>query len=193
MTASFAAALALVFVAELPDKTMFATIVLTTRYRRPWAVFIGVNLAFAAHAALAAGVGEALRQLPDLPVQLAVAAMFLVGGVVMLRSPGDNDDVEDTAAASTTGAVIAASAGLVGLAEFGDFTQLATIGVVAKYGYPVAAGVGSFVAHALVAALAVLAGQWLQRRLPVGVISRAAAALFIVFGVITFGVALWNR
>jgi Ca2+/H+ antiporter, TMEM165/GDT1 family len=190
---SFLVALAIVFVAELPDKTMFATIVLTTRFRRPWAVFIGVNLAFAFHAALAAGLGEVLRRLPDLPVQVAVAAMFVVGGWLMWRSPGGDDEVADTAPASTTTAVIAASAGLVGLAEFGDLTQLATIGVVARYGYPLAAGLGSFVAHALVAALAVMAGQWLQQRLPVRVVSRAAAALFIVFGVATLGVALWNR
>lgn len=191
MWQSFFAALAIVFVAELPDKTMFATIILTTRYRRPWAVFIGVNLAMVAHAVLAAAVGETLRRLPDRPVQLAVAAMFLLGGWLMLRDRDDGDDSGDgdaaqqMAPASTAGAAIAASAALVGLAEFGDLTQLATIGVVAKYGYPVAAALGSVVAHAAVAGLAVAAGSWLQRRMPVRVITRAAAMLFIVFGVLT--------
>jgi len=183
---SFFAALAIVFVAELPDKTMFATIVLTTRYRRPWAVFVGVNVAMIAHAVLAAAVGETLRRLPDRPVQLAVAAMFLIGGWLLLR---DHDDDADAgvrpATASSAGAAIVASATLVGLAEFGDLTQLATIGVVAKYGYPVAAAIGSVVAHAAVAGLAVAAGSWLQRRMPVGVITRTAAMLFIVFGVLT--------
>jgi putative Ca2+/H+ antiporter (TMEM165/GDT1 family) len=187
---SFFAALAIVFVAELPDKTMFATIVLTARYRRPWAVFIGVNLAMVAHAVLAAAVGETLRRLPDRPVQLAVAAMFLIGGWLMLRDHDDPAAGPRVADAATAGGVIAASAMLVGLAEFGDFTQLATIGVVAKYGYPVAAAAGSVVAHAAVAGLAVAAGSWLQRRMPVGVITRVAAVLFIVFGVLTVVTAL---
>lgn len=189
MWRSFFAALAIVFVAELPDKTMFATIVLTARYRRPWAVFIGVNLAMIAHAVLAAAVGETLRRLPDRPVLLAVAAMFLIGGWLMLRDHGTETGVA-VADATTAGAAIAASAALVGLAEFGDLTQLATIGVVARYGYPVAAAAGSVVAHAAVAGLAVAAGSWLQRRMPVGVITRAAAVLFIVFGVLTLVAAL---
>ena len=73
------------FLAELPDKTMFATIVLSTRYRRPVAVVVGVTLAMIVHSVLAVVVGEALRHLPRMPTQLAVAAVFLVGGVLLLR------------------------------------------------------------------------------------------------------------
>ena len=61
---AFLVAFGVVFLAELPDKTMFATIVLATRYRRPLAVVIGVNLAMAFHSVLAVAVGEALRHLP---------------------------------------------------------------------------------------------------------------------------------
>ena len=39
--ATIATAFATVFVAELPDKTMLATIVLSARFRRPLAVWIG--------------------------------------------------------------------------------------------------------------------------------------------------------
>lgn len=191
MFVAFAVAFGTVFIAELPDKTMFATIVLTTRYRRPWAVLIGVTIAMTLHSVLAVLVGSALRRLPDTPVQLAVAAMFLIGGLLMIFGGGDDDDDPETVKpAATTGAVIAATALIIGLAEFGDFTQLATIGVVAKYGYAVAVALGSIVAHIAVAGFAILTGAWLERHMPVRLIQRIGGALFIVFAIVTLAGAI---
>lgn len=181
---AFLVAFGVVFLAELPDKTMFATIVLATRYRRPLAVVIGVTLAMAFHSVLAVVVGEALRHLPRTATQLAVAAVFVVGGVLLLRGGHGGDEVRAAPVHSAWG-VIGRSALIIGVAEFGDFTQLATIGIVADRGYPVAVAAGSLVAHIVVAVLAVLAGRWLERRLPVRTVQRSAGLLFMVFGVLT--------
>jgi len=181
---AFLVAFGVVFLAELPDKTMFATIVLATRYRRPVAVVVGVTVAMAFHSILAVVVGEALRQLPHAPVQIAVAAFFVVGGILLLRGGGGAGDVE-TAPVHSAWGVIGRTAIVIGVAEFGDFTQLATVGIAANRGYPLAVAAGSLVAHIIVATLAVLAGRWLERRLPVRTIQRAAGVLFIVFGVVT--------
>ena len=137
---------------------MFATIVLATRYRRPLAVVLGVTLAMAFHSVLAVAVGEALRHLPRTPTQLGVAALFVGGGVLLLRG-GDGDDDVETAPVHGVWGVVGRTAVIIGIAEFGDFTQLATIGIVADRGYPVAVAAGSLVAHIVVAMLAVLAGQ----------------------------------
>jgi len=181
---AFFVAFGVIFLAELPDKTMFATIVLATRYRRPVAVVVGVTLAMAFHSVLAVVVGEALRQLPHRPVQIAVAAFFIVGGVLLLRGGGGSGDVEIAPVHSAWG-VVGRTAVVIGIAEFGDFTQLATVGIAANRGYPLAVAAGSLVAHIIVATLAVLAGRWLERRLPVRTIQRGAGVLFIVFGVVT--------
>jgi len=181
---AFLVAFGVVFLAELPDKTMFATIVLATRYRRPVAVVAGVTVAMAFHSVLAVVVGEALRQLPHAPVQIAVAVFFIVGGVLLLRGGGGGDEVE-TAPVHSAWGVVGRTAVVIGVAEFGDFTQLATVGIAANRGYPLAVAAGSLVAHIIVATLAVLAGRWLERRLPVRTIQRAAGVLFIVFGVVT--------
>ena len=181
---AFLVAFGVVFLAELPDKTMFATIVLATRYRRPVAVVVGVTVAMAFHSILAVVVGEALRQLPHAPVQIAVAAFFVVGGILLLRGGGSGGEV-DTAPVHSAWGVIGRTAIVIGVAEFGDFTQLATVGIAANRGYPLAVAAGSLVAHIIVATLAVLAGRWLERRLPVRTIQRAAGVLFIVFGVVT--------
>ena len=46
MISAFLTAFGAVFLAELPDKTMFASVVLTTRYKRPLAVWTGAAAAF---------------------------------------------------------------------------------------------------------------------------------------------------
>lgn len=181
---AFLVAFGVVFVAELPDKTMFATIVLSTRYRRPLAVVIGVSLAMLVHSVLAVAVGEALRRLPRTPTQVAVAAIFVVGGALLLRGGTDDDEVRTEPAHSAWG-VIGRSALIIGIAEFGDFTQLATVGIVADRGYAVAVAAGSLGAHIVVAVLAVLAGKWLEQRLPVRTVQRCAGVIFIAFGVLT--------
>jgi Ca2+/H+ antiporter, TMEM165/GDT1 family len=181
---AFLVAFGVVFLAELPDKTMFATIVLAARYRRPVAVVVGVTLAMIFHSVLAVVVGEALRRLPRTPTQIAVAAVFLVGGVLLLRGGDDDEDI-DTAPVHSAWGVVGRSALIIGIAEFGDFTQLATIGIVANRGYPAAVAAGSVVAHIAVAILAVLAGKWLERRLPVRTVQRLAGGLFIIFGLLT--------
>jgi len=180
---AFLVAFGVVFLAELPDKTMFATIVLSTRYRRPLAVVIGVSLAMLVHSVLAVAVGEALRRLPRTPTQVAVAAIFVVGGALLLRGGTDDDEVR-TAPAHSVWGVIGRSALIIGIAEFGDFTQLATVGIVADRGYAVAVAAGSLGAHIVVAVLAVLAGKWLEQRLPVRTVQRCAGVLFIAFGVL---------
>jgi putative Ca2+/H+ antiporter (TMEM165/GDT1 family) len=181
---AFLVAFGVVFLAELPDKTMFATIVLATRYRRPLAVVIGVTLAMGVHSVLAVVVGEGLRQLPRTPTELAVAAVFIVGGALLLRGGTTGDGVHAAPVHSAWG-VIGRSALIIGIAEFGDFTQLATVGIVADRGYPAAVAAGSLGAHIIVAVLAVLAGTWLQKRLPVSTVRRSAGVVFLVFGVVT--------
>src|ERR1700730_6410146 len=80
-----------VFVAELPDNSGLASLVLGTRYR-PAGVFAGAFAAFAVHVALAVTFGSLLGLLPHKIVQVAVAVVFLAGAVLVLRTDDDNDD-----------------------------------------------------------------------------------------------------
>ena len=78
-----------VFVAELPDKTALASLVLGTRYR-PIFVFAGVAAAFVVHVVLAVSAGSLLFLLPHRVVQAVVAVLFAVGAVLMLRRRDDD-------------------------------------------------------------------------------------------------------
>jgi Ca2+/H+ antiporter, TMEM165/GDT1 family len=185
---AFLTAFGAVFLAELPDKTMFASVVLTTRYKRPFAVWVGAVSAFAVHVVLAVAVGELLTRLPEMPLHLAVGALFLIGGIVMWR----DTDIEGEEAGEgietppLNGFVPVAlrAAAVLGLAEFGDLTQLATAGLAGRTGEPVAVALGAWLALASVAGLAVLAGSWIERTLPMHIVRRVAAALFLVFGAV---------
>ena len=74
----------IIFVAELPDKTALASLVLGTKYRAGH-VFVGVAAAFTMHVMLAIVAGSLLGLLPHRAVDAAVAVLFALGAVVMLR------------------------------------------------------------------------------------------------------------
>jgi len=186
MIEAFFVAFGTVFLAELPDKTMVASLVLTTRYRRPLAVWVGVSSAFVLHVVLAVSIGSLLRRLPDTPVKLAVAALFLIGGAMLLRGGPDDDDDGDVLPNDISFRRVAfTSASVVGLAEFGDLTQLATAGIATRYAAPIAVALGAWCALATVAALAVTAGKWIVQHVPLQLVQRIAGCVFIAFGVLT--------
>jgi putative Ca2+/H+ antiporter (TMEM165/GDT1 family) len=83
-----------IFVAELPDKTALASLVLGTRYRA-WYVFAGVAAAFTVHVVLAVSAGSLLILLPHRVLQAVVGVLFAVGAALMLRRR--DDDAPDTA------------------------------------------------------------------------------------------------
>jgi putative Ca2+/H+ antiporter (TMEM165/GDT1 family) len=174
-----------VLVAELPDNSGLASLVLGTRYRAG-GVIAGAFAAFAVHVALAVTFGSLLGLLPHRIVQIAVAVVFLAGAVLLLRTDDDDDD-EIRLKADATGfwAVAATSFGVILLAELGDLSDIVIANLAAKYHDPVAVGIGSVLALWSVVALAIVGGRGLQRILPLKWITRLAALLMIVMAVFT--------
>jgi putative Ca2+/H+ antiporter (TMEM165/GDT1 family) len=184
---AFLTAFAVVFLVELPDKTMVATLVLTTRYRA-WPVFTGVVLAFAVQSVVAAAFGSALTLLPDRVVSGVVALLFGIGAFMLLREGFSKDDDSSDEAGTRADVpfwrAALTSFGVLFAAEWGDASQLATAGITARYGAPFAVGLGAWLALVAVAGLAVLVGRKLAGRLPTHWIQRVAGVLFAVFGVV---------
>ena len=175
-----------IFFAELPDKTMFATLLLSTRFKRKLPVWIGVSAGYGLHVVIAVLLGSALSNLPERPIQLAVGALFTVGGIITWRSGADDDeDVRETAAARTFMSIAWTAASVIAVAEFADLTQLATAGFAARFADPVGVGLGAFLALSSVSGCAVLLGSWLQRVVPLRLIQKAAAVLFLTIGIVT--------
>jgi putative Ca2+/H+ antiporter (TMEM165/GDT1 family) len=91
-----------------------------------------------------------------------------------------------TAAWATTPAwrVALISFGVLFAAEWGDASQIATAGLVARQGEAVAAALGAWTALVSVAVIAVGAGQLLVRRVPVRIVHRVTGGLFAVLALL---------
>jgi putative Ca2+/H+ antiporter (TMEM165/GDT1 family) len=186
--AAFGLALGVVLLVELPDKTLVATLVLATRYRH-WPVLIGVASAFAVQCVIAAVAGGLLHLLPHRWLELAVAALFLLGAGLLLneaRSESDDDDVElaHEREELPSWRIALTCFGVLFLAEWGDASQLATAALVARTGEPWAVGIGSWIALTTVAALATVAGTFIVGRIPLRLVHLVAGGLFSAFAVV---------
>lgn len=186
--AGFAIAFGAVLLVELPDKTLVATLVLSTKYR-PRPVLAGVGSAFLIQCVIAVTAGGLLRLLPHRILEAIVALLFAFGAFLLLRESrsGVAEASEPDTPAGTGFSdrrIFGISFGVLFAAEWGDASQLATAGLVARYGEPVAIGLGAFLALFGVATLAVVLGKVILRRVPLGQLHRLAAALFAAFAVI---------
>jgi putative Ca2+/H+ antiporter (TMEM165/GDT1 family) len=162
---------AVTFVSELPDKSLFGSLVLGTRYR-PGYVWLGVAAAFAVHVALSVAAGGLLTLAPMSVIDFVSAGLFLGGAVWMLRSAA-HDENEPGPDAARMGApapsflrVFATSFTVVFIGEWGDVTQITTANFVARYHDPLIIGVGALAALWGVSALAVFGGSKLLERVP---------------------------
>ncbi|HJQ44190.1 MAG TPA: TMEM165/GDT1 family protein [Jatrophihabitantaceae bacterium] len=183
-------AFGVILLVELPDKTLVASLVLSTRYRaRP--VLLGVALAFAVQCAIAAAAGGVLTLLPRRAVEAVVALLFAVGAFLLLRESFrvDDDDVElaEAREAAPFWRVVATSFGVLFAAEWGDASQIATAGLVARHrgvAHASATAIGAWIALVVVAAVAVVAGRIVVRRVPLHLVHRVAGIVFAAFAVL---------
>ena len=168
-----------IFAAELPDKTMVATLVLSTRFR-PLFVWVGVAGAFLVQVGIAVAAGGVLSLAPERLVAVVSGALFAAGAAILLfGSRDDGDEALDVTPAGPLRAVTTSFAVLF-VSEWGDLSQLATAGFAARFGDPLSVFAGSFGALTSVAALAVLAGRSLLRVVPLTLVRRVAGLALAV-------------
>jgi Ca2+/H+ antiporter, TMEM165/GDT1 family len=184
---------ALILPAELPDKTMVATLVLATRFP-PLPVWIGVTAGFAVQSAVAVAAGGLVSLLPDEVVHGVTAGMFALGAVLLLREKDADiakeereiaEELADEPPKPSFRRVALTSFGVLFAAEWGDLSQVLTANFAAKYGDPVAVFLGAFLALAAVAGVAVIFGRALIRVVPLVWVRRLAAALFTAMATVT--------
>ena len=178
----------IVFLAELPDKTALASLVLGTRYR-PSHVFAGTAAAFLVHVVLAIAAGSLLALLPGRVLHAVVGALFLMGAILLLRGRHEAEEEEDLQLSgdkpATFRRVAAMSFGVILVAEFGDLTQIVTANLAAKYHDPISVGIGATLALWAVAGLAIVGGRGLLKVVPITVVTRTAAAIMGILAAIS--------
>jgi putative Ca2+/H+ antiporter (TMEM165/GDT1 family) len=178
----FATVFGVIFLAELPDKTALATLVLATRHRA-LPVFLGASLALTVQSAVAVLAGTLLTALPARAVQIGSGVLFLVCAVVMWFRKGDDDEAHDGEAKGFWRALWTVFA-IVFIAEWGDLTQIGTAGFAAKYHEWPTILLASACALWSVAAIAVFVGNRAGRLLDPAVTQKVAALVFAAVGVV---------
>lgn len=182
---AFVSAFSLLFLAEMGDKSQLLAMTLAHRYRAA-PVIAGTCAAFLVLNLLAVWVGQALFEwVPQGLVLLAAAGLFLF---FAYRAWRDADGAEaDAPAEKTPRGAFLTSFTLIFAAEFGDKTQLAMIALVAGTGEVWSVFVGGTLALWGVSLIGILLGATLLRKLPKLWVHRAAAILFLSFGVLALG------
>jgi putative Ca2+/H+ antiporter (TMEM165/GDT1 family) len=167
-----------IFIGELPDKTMFASLVMATK-GRPRQVWLGAAGAFVVHVIIAVTVGVALFAiLPKQALDAVVAAMFFFGAVYAWREGAKDESRVTEKEVSKHGAILSALV-VIFLAEWGDLTQILTANLAAKYHSPLSVALGAILALWSVAALAVASGQTLLRFVNIATVRKVTAVILL--------------
>ena len=189
-----------IFLAELPDKSFIASLVLATRFRHLY-VWIGVSAAFFIQCVIAVAAGGFIALLPQEPILAVTALFFLAGSFILIRS-GLKSRAEEAADEAEEESEVLAKVGtatatdsvrrtivtsflVIFAAEWGDLTQIFAAAQAAKTGQPFTVFVGAWLGLITVAGIAVVLGRWLQARIP---LSRVR----IASGLVLLALAMWT-
>lgn len=186
---TFAGIMALMFVLELPDKTMIATIVMSTRVR-PSSIVMGASAGFVVQMGLAVAAGGLLTLLP-LRVKDAIVALLFLGGAAYLLFHSEEAEENEGAKAgarehrSSRPREIATAFSIIFIGEFGDLTQIQAATLSAKTHQPLEVFLASSLAMIAISFLGAYGGRFLQRVVPLAKIRLAGGVIFAGLGVLS--------
>lgn len=180
-----------IFPAELPDKSMFAAVVMGSRFN-PLAVWIGLAAAFLLHVTIAVLAGGLISLLPEKLVIAIVTTFFLAGALYLWfsKEEGQQEEGESEGSVATKKLskwqVVVTAFSVTFVSEWGDLTQIATINLTARYGDPLSVAIGAVTALWLVTGLGVLLGNRLVRVVPMRTVRRISAAVLLALAIWSF-------
>ncbi|MDQ1481442.1 MAG: Ca2+/H+ antiporter, family [Actinomycetota bacterium] len=181
--AVIAAVFPIIFIGELPDKSMFASLVMAAR-GRPFAVWLGAASAFLVHVVIAVTIGVAVfNLLPRRVLDFVIAVLFGFSSYLAFAAARPSPRVEPVEKPDS-GRVFATAFGVIFLAEWGDLTQVLTANLSARYHAPLSVAVGAALALWAVAGLAVIGGHGLLSRLPTRPLRLVTGSVLAVLAVV---------
>ena len=178
---AFLVSTAVVALAEFGDKTQLLSLLLAARFRRPLPVMCGILLATLANHAAAGSVGVLFGSLIDGTWLRWVLGVSFLAVAVWALIP---DRIDERDASLRSGAFLTTLVAFF-LAEIGDKTQIATIGLAARFDQLGPVVLGTTLGMMLANVPAVLLGDRMAGRLPVGAIRIVAALVFAALGLMT--------
>jgi Ca2+/H+ antiporter, TMEM165/GDT1 family len=169
-----------VALAEMGDKTQLLSLMLAARFKQFWPIVLGITVATLLNHGLAAALGATIQQwIPKQLLPWVLAISFIAIGLWLLKPDQlDETPLADKGRLGVFGITVVAFF----LAEIGDKTQIATIALAARYESILVVTLGTTFGMLLANAPAVYLGQRFAQKLPVKLLNRIAAVLFVATG-----------
>jgi Ca2+/H+ antiporter, TMEM165/GDT1 family len=178
---AFVVSVGVVALAELGDKTQLLALVLAARFRAPLAVLGGILTATLANHLAAGAVGTLLAAYVSPAVmRWALAASFLATALWMLIPDKDSGLGQRPARFGAYGTSLISFF----LLEIGDKTQIATVALAARYNTLIPVVAGTSLGMMLADVPVVLLGKVAAEKIPMQLVHRIAAAVFVVLAVL---------
>ncbi len=171
-----------VALAEIGDKTQLLAFILAARLRRPLPIILGILAATLLNHGLAGALGSWITsQLAPETLRWVLGISFIAMAAWVLVP----DELDETEAKITRFGVFGTTLVAFFLAEIGDKTQIATVALAAQYHSLVVVVIGTTLGMMLANVPAVLLGERIAQKIPVGLVHGIAAAIFAALGAAT--------
>jgi putative Ca2+/H+ antiporter (TMEM165/GDT1 family) len=178
---AFLVSTGVVALAEIGDKTQLLALVLAAKFRKPIPIILGILVATAVNHAVAGAAGAWISALVGPTAMRWILGLSFIAMAAWTLVPDKYDD--DKQGAAPRFGVFVTTLIAFFLLEMGDKTQIATVALAAKYSSLVAVVAGTTLGMMLANVPAVLLGEVAAKKLPMQVVHRIAAAIFLALGV----------
>ena len=179
---AFLVSTGVVALAEIGDKTQLLALVLAARFRKPIPIIFGILVATVVNHAVAGAAGAWISALVGPTAMRWILGLSFIAMAAWTLVPDKYDDDEKQDAAPRFGVFVTTLIAFF-LLEMGDKTQIATVALAAKYSSLVAVVAGTTLGMMLANVPAVLLGEVAAKKLPMHIVHRIAAAIFLALGV----------
>lgn len=183
MLSAFLISLAVVALSEMGDKTQLLALLLSARFRKPIPILIAIFLATLVNHGVSAVLGQWITTVLSPTVLLWIVFLGFIGMAVWMLIPDKLDDESESIDKWQKYGVFGATFVLFFLAEIGDKTQIATVALAARFDSVGWVTVGTTLGIMLVNAPAVFIGNKLAEKLPISLIHKIGALVFLIIGV----------
>ena len=184
---AFLVSTGIVALAEIGDKTQLLALVLAARFRKPWPIVFGILVATLVNHGLAGAIGAWVTTFLGPTTLRWVVGLSFIAMAGWMLIPDKLDDVDDDKTARL--GVFGTTVVLFFLAEMGDKTQIATVMLAAKYQSFSAVVAGTTLGMMIANAPVVWLGEKVTKLIPLPVVHKLSAAVFLVLGVLAIASA----
>ncbi len=177
-----------IFVAELPDKSLFASLILGSRYPKSY-VWLGAAAAFLVHVIIAVTAGRLLTLLPHRVLELVIGLIFASGAALLFSGKHGFEEPPQPhlkpKELHSFRKVFGTAFGVIFIGEWGDITQLTTANYAARYHDSLNVAIGAVLGLWAVTALAIFFGTKALGLVPPRVLQTVTGLVLIIFAALS--------